>query len=59
MAYENGTGGIIRPKVKKMSDTYKSVSDTYKALSDDEKNLYKSILVMHINLMQMLKKQKQ
>ena len=41
-AYENGNGGIIRPKVKKISDTYKSVSDTYKDLSDDEKKfIYK------------------
>ena len=40
MAYENGNGGIIRPKVKKISDTYKSVSDTYKGLSDDEKKIY-------------------
>ena len=42
MVYENGNGGIIRPKVKKISDTYKSVSDTYKDLSDDEKKfIYK------------------
>ena len=33
MAYENGTGGIIKPKVKKIEDVYK----VYKTLSDDEK----------------------
>lgn len=35
MAYENGNGGIIRPKVKKISDTYKDLSD------DEKKFIYK------------------
>ena len=33
-AYENGNGGIIKPKVKKIEDVYK----VYKTLSDDEKS---------------------
>ncbi len=33
-AYENGNGGIIGPKVKKVEDVY----EVYKTLSDDEKS---------------------